>query len=252
MLDPKWLMVKYPAGAGGIIILHCFSTAQNVVDWHGKTDPIEFINKNFQLQSGMLPIELEKPYSLSWFTRQLPFTRGLNLSKEEVNIEAAKEKIVNEAMCNGLHIPFWYTRTVNPSWFDGLSFGISADDSSKNWLIKRRKMLFYKIENENIIDLRFHHSDPSRKKFYLNFDFKDDPISIYKDKILDELVKEDFYKDKCDQPHIGDININLSDLLDQKKHKLIFEHMEKLIDAPLDRHWCEPALKRWTKIWRDL
>ena len=243
-------MVKYPAGSGGMIILHCFSTAKNVVDWHVKIDPIDFVNKNFPLKNGILPIELDKPYNLSWFTKQLPFTRGLSLSKEEAYNEAVKEKIVRDAIKNNFYIPFRYTRIDNPTWFNGKSFSISPDNDTKTWLLKRRKMLFYKIENDLVIDLKFHSSNPN-KKYHSHTQYNDDPPVFYKGK-LDTIAEKDFYKNKCDQPHTGDCNIKISDVLDLKKHKKIFKEMEDLIQEPLDRNWCEPALKRWTKIWCNI
>lgn len=250
MLDPKWLMVKYPAGAGGMIILHCFSTAKNVVDWHGKIDPIEFVNKNFPLQNGILPIESNKPYKLSWFTKQLPFTRGLGLTKEEAYNQAIKEKIICDAIKNNFYIPFRYTRIDNPIWFNGKSFSISSDNDTKNWLLKRRKMLFYKIKNDLIIDLRFHQSNPN-KKYHSHMKYDDDPKIFFKGD-LDTIAQEDFYNNNCDQPHTGDHTIKISDMLDLKKHKEIFQDMENLVQEPLDRNWCVPALKRWTEIWCNL
>jgi len=251
MIDIRWLMVKYPAGAGGMIILHCLSTSKNVANWHDKTDPIVFVDKNFALQKGILPVESHRPYNLTWFTKQLPFERGLNLTKDKAYQEAIKEENICDCIKKNLHIPFRYTRIDNPLWFVGKIFSISIDETTKNWLLKRRKMLFFKIENDLIIDLRFHASNPNRK-FHSQLDYKDDPPISLEGKKLDDVVYEDFYKNYCDRPHIGDQNITVSDILNVDHHQLIFDKMENLLQSQLDRNWCVPALKRWAEIWRDL
>lgn len=243
----NWLKIKYPAGAGGKIVMYCLSTSDKVVDLVKDEDPVEFVEKYFPNKKGILPIEdLGYPYDITWFTRQYPFTRGHELDARQVSEIIGKDEILKTAQDNNFLVPFHWTRLDSPTWFKGKIFKIGVTRQSKNWLMNRRSQLFYKQSGNDVVDLRHHPSNPLQGK-YSNFKFTDKALAVYRGQSVKDVAEKHFIQDRCME--FTNFDISIEDLLRTDRHDLVIDKMETCLEHSIDRSWTKTALDTWSNIW---
>tara|TARA_B100001093_G_scaffold373621_1_gene358598 strand:- start:5134 stop:5889 length:756 start_codon:yes stop_codon:yes gene_type:complete len=239
--------VQFTPGAGGRFILVCCTTADNVGSWMPDPlpDPIEYTKSKFCVEQSILHMktETQTPYDLFWFTRQYPFSRGDNLTQDEVTTHLMKDQRAVTDLNNDKLLASIWNKTYLPNWFEGKLLSIVSDDDSHAWLMQRRKEVFYKFENGKAYLMRYMpegiHNGHMVKQF------SDQPQTIFDYTNEDDFVEWD-YHDKV-SPGTGK-NINLSDIL-YKDPDFIWDKIDNLLGSPINREWCTPALITWRQRW---
>lgn len=241
------LFIVYTPGAGGRILNVCASTSSNVANWivGDLPDPVEYTQQKFcnPNKNQHLRTEPHPPYQMSWFTRQKPFTRGDDLSIDQAceNLLAdttiQKEIHANKLIC----VP--YTKPYLPKWYTSKSIALVNDVASDEWLLQRRREVFYKIENNTVYKIRFlskfiHNSHLVNK-------YNDQPQTDFPIQDFEELLVEDLEQEKVKAEF--DININLSDFLTCDPNQLWDTVLP--LTGEVNRQWCTPALQTWRKFW---
>lgn len=242
----EWFFIKYPAGGGGKICMYCLSTSEKVIQLFDKPDPVDFVHKHFPNISNQLPIEKEGyPYNISWFVRQYPFTRGLDLSTDQVDSIVSQDPVLSDAD-NKIAL-IHYCRVENPQWFKGKTFTIAATSQSKDWLYKRRKQLFYTVENNKLIDRRYQPKNVLQEK-YKQQKFTDTIKYEFDIAETKNVLDSSFEKERCMDYDTDCITID--QLLDSSQHSQVMDIMEQKLDSAIDRVWTKLALKTWANIWK--
>ena len=192
-LTDRWIWCQYTPGAGGKMLCSMLQLSTKVHPWYNdfRENFEEFLESKIKVN----PIthmrdESYPPYNISWFTRQLPFTRGDNLSTQEVERLFKENNRVykyDHLLTMHWHKPYF------PEWFKGQSISIINDKDSLNFLKKRRDAIFYKWRDETVYLKRFLPVHIAHGNFANTF--KDHPQTekIFHSK--EEFYKEEFYKD---------------------------------------------------------
>ncbi len=241
------LWIQYTPGAGGRFTLVCCTTANNVGNWlpDPLPDPIEYTREKFCGQDGTLHMktETQPPYRLPWYTRQYPFTRGDDLSPQQVSDLFLQDPVAKLHLAEGKLLANPWNKTYFPNWFKGKLLSIVSDDKSHDWLMERRKQVFYKFENGKAYLLRYRpdviHNPHMIKKY------SDHPQTEYNYTDENKFVEWD-YHDKI-SPGSG-LNIMLSEILHSDPNS-IWDRIDNLLGEPINRDWCTPALKTWRNRW---
>ena len=241
------LWIQYTPGAGGRFTLVCCTTAENVGNWlpDPLPDPVEYTLKKFCGEDGTLHMktETQPPYNIPWYTRQYPFTRGDNLTPQEVTENYMQDPTAKQHLLQNKLLANPWNKTYLPDWFNGKLLTIVSDENSHKWLMERRKQVFYRFKNGKAYLLRYMPDvihNPDRLKM-----FKDHPQTEYDYTDQDKFVESD-YHDKM-EPGKG-LNITLTDVLNGDPN-MIWDQIDALLEMPIDRNWCTPALNTWRNRW---
>ena len=215
-ITQDWIWCQYTPGSGGKTLLTLMQLSEKIHSWYDELDINfeQFVEERIMIDAEVhMQKEAQPPYHLSWYTRQLPFTRGDDLSDKEVE-RIFKEN--NKQYDQTLVMP--WTKPYLPKWFKGKVIAIVNDPASMNFLKKRRDAIFYKWEGNTVFQKRFmpqHCANP-----HLATRFNDNPTY---EEVFES--KESFYdKEFYNHPEIKPLmqiqtdprvvhNINLSDLL---------------------------------------
>ena len=109
--------------------------------------------------------------------------------------------------------------------------------------MERNQQVFYRFKNCKGYLLRYMPDvihNPHRLKM-----FKDHPQTEYDYTDQDKFVESD-YHDKM-EPGKG-LNITLTDILNGDPN-MIWDQIDDLLEMPIDRNWCTPALNTWRNRW---
>lgn len=241
------LFVQYSPGAGGRMFLVCCTTSNKLANWlpDELPDPIEYTRKMFcnPVKQDHMKTETQPPYKLSWFTRQPPFTRGDNLTRDQAETLFLEDPIIQNEIVNKRLIPIYYVKKYYPTWFQGKVITLVNDEYTTEWLMQRRKDVFYKVENSKVYKLRYmsEHINNSQniKKF------SDQPQTEFAQEEFNNILKQDFDVE-CLDPGPG-ININLNDYFTWDTNKL-WDTVCPIV-GEVDRYWSNKAIKEWRKYW---
>ena len=229
-LTKNWTWVSYASGAAGKLICNLIQQSKKYDKWNkvSTADLDRFCKKTMPTKlERHLSKEINQPYKLHWYSRELPYTRGDNLTVKEVNnnIQTHNPQILNK------HIVLPWTKNLYPKWFAGKIVQIVNDKDSLNFLKHRRDELFYKwIDDKHVNflqrDPKYH---PKRIQKIME-SYKDTPPHIEYYQSKEHFHKHVFYnneeiiryskkiKDKRIVAHINFsdiINNNLSAILRQ-------------------------------------
>src|SRR5210317_2092828 len=142
------LWVQYTPGAGGRILLICCTTCKNVGNWIDEPlpDPIKFAKERFCVLNAKDHMNNEPitPYDIKWYTRNVIFDRGDNLSKEQANEYLMACPSAKQHFNQNLLIANVWQKPYIPEWAkDEKIITIVTDEDSMPWLLERRKQVFY-------------------------------------------------------------------------------------------------------------
>lgn len=239
--------VQYSPGAAGRIILICSTTASNVGDWmeNPYPDPIEFTQNNFCTKNANMHMKTEPqtPYNNKFFTRVHPFTRGDNLTPALVRTHIMQDPCAVKDLSYGKMLAGIWNKTYLPDWFDGKLLTIVSDTKSHNWLMQRRKDLFYVFKNGKAYNIRYmpeyiQYGNIAKK-------YNDGPQTEFD--YTNELDFVEWHYTEAVKPGLG-TNIDLSDILWGEKNYL-WDSIDSLLGASVNREWCNAALDTWRKRW---
>ena len=246
-LSKNWIWCQFTPGSGGKTLLTLMQLCEKIHSWYDELDTNfeKFVEERIMIDPEVhFKKEAHPPYYLSWYTRQLPFTRGDDLSEEEAE-KIFKEN--NKQYDQTLVMP--WTKPYLPKWFKGKVIAIVNDPASMDFLKKRRDALFYKWEGNTVFQKRFmpqHIRNPD-----LTTRFNDNPTC---EEVFE--TKESFYdKEFYNHPEIKPLtqiqtdprvvhNINLSDLL-TKPGSEIATTLNNIFNLDIDLEKADYLYKKW-------
>ena len=241
------LFIQYTPGATGRLITICCTTSAAVGNWLDDPlpDPVIFTTNHFcnpDSSKHMLG-EIVTPYQIGWYTRDQLFTRGDDLKAEQVRRHLLQDPLASEHLKQDLLIANCYNKTYVPNWCENL-ITIYNDSKSIDWLLNRRKSVFYEWHNDKVHLLRYMSDrspiNQSVQKLYNPIQYE----YTYTD--ADEFVLQEFQKENI-QKGPG-LNIALSDIL-YNSSDFICDQLSDYLPKPVDAHWCKLALETWKKRW---
>ena len=191
--------------------------------------------------------EPQPPYHILWYSRQLPFTRGDNLTIQQAEELFRKNNQVyeyNHFLTMHWHKPYF------PDWFTGQSISIINDKDSLNFLKNRRDAIFYIWKDNTVYFKRFL---PAQFKKKFGNTLKDHPITekIYNSK--DEFYKTEFYEDpevlplcKKNYDTRVKLNINLSEFWNRSGSDIATK-INEVFDLDINLKKADYLLDSWLK-----
>jgi len=239
-LTDRWIWCQFTPGAGGKMLCSIMQLSTKVHAWENS------IRDNFQgfIQSKIrvnplthMKDEPHWPYDLSWYSRQLPFSRGDDLSTQEV------ERLFNEnneTYDNHLLTMAW-NKPYFPKWFTGQVVSIVNDKDAITFLKKRRDAFFYQWDGDVVLLKRFIPAYIVNGQLVSKF--KDHPQTEKTFKNKEEFYKEEFYGnpevfslfEKNSDPVVK-LNINLSDFWNRSGSDIAKDINEALrLDIDLEK-----------------
>jgi hypothetical protein len=250
----EWFWVQYTPGAAGRIILSCATTANSVGDWFDKdVDPVEWCTKYFcQNADQHMKSEIKMPYKFDWYTRQLPFDRGDNLSNAEVLELVLQDPVANRHVSENKKLACQWNKPYLPQWFDGKALVVYCDKISEKWLLSRRKELFYEWKDSTVKLMRYRVEGIENKDMISKF--TDGPATELDIKDPEQFLKDDYEQEKINVPVTTNLYRNktyvpLSFILDPQCWDQIWVNVELLLEDNIDRNWCNKVMKVWHQRW---
>lgn len=191
------------------------------------------------------------PYDLSYFTRQLPMTRGDDLTKQESR-QKFYELNPDQTFDPDKYIMLQWHKPYLPNWFDGKVITLVNDSASIDWLKKRRDKCFYEWNGDEVTHKRFHPDYIPGKKLAEKYFDTTNVYETYANK--QEFYKKYFYEDVEVQGLIEPIpeyenrlKINVSDLL-FKDTKTLLKPVCDFIESNMDIDKASYIHDKWKKI----
>jgi len=238
--------MQYAPGAGGRFLIVCCTTSNKVASWlpADLPDPVEYTQEKFcnPNKNQHMRTETQPPYSLSWFTRQYPFTRGDDLTHTQAEKLFLEDAIIANEVSHGRLVPTYYGKHYFPKWFTGKLITLVNDDETNAWLLERRKQVFYEYKNNKVRKLRFIPSHVTNTDVLAKY--TDHPETEFDCTDIDKFVEQDYNENMSKQ---SGLNIMLKDYLTWHPDQ-IWDTVEPIVGS-IDRDWCTPALKTWRKFW---
>lgn len=242
------LWVQYTPGAAGRLITLCCTTSEGVGDWlpNPLPNPVEFITNTLcnPVSSEHMNTEIITPYYVGWYTRNQIFTRGDDLTVDQVRNHLLNDPLSRKHLLEGMLIANCYNKTYLPDWFSAeILITIYADSISKDWLLDRRSEIFYEWSDTEVKLLRYI----PEKSPIADYSKLYDPVPYtysYKDK--KEFLELDFAKENV-QPGPG-LNLPLSNVL-YGSVELLLKELNTVLPAPVNSDWCTQAIKTWRQRW---
>ena len=210
-----WFWVQYTGGAGGKLLCALLQLSEKVHVWDEsvKSNLSQFIDKRIRIdRHDHMKKEIHFPYDLHWYSRQLPFKRGDDLTNQQAQTLFDTYNNIS----HGLILNMLWVKPYLPNWFNGNCITIINDPRSLSFLRKRRDALFYEWEGNTVSFKRFipekcgntrvaqmFSDHPELKKTYV------DRKKFYQEHFYDHPEVIGLMEPKSD-PRIG-LTINLSD-----------------------------------------
>ena len=250
-LTKNWTWVSYASGAAGKLICNLIQQSKKYDKWNkvSTADLDRFCKKTMPTKlERHLSKEINQPYKLNWYSRELPYTRGDNLTVKEVNnnIQTHNPQILNK------HIVLPWTKNLYPKWFAGKIVQIVNDKDSLNFLKHRRDELFYKwIDDKHVNFLMRDPKYHDKKIVPLMMSFTDTPPIVQYYKSKKHFYDTEFYnhkeivfysKQSRDKRVIA--HINLSDII-QNRTSLIVDKLETCLHIKIVKSRAKIIFDNW-------
>jgi hypothetical protein len=250
-LIKQWIWCQYTPGAGGKMLCSMLQLSKKVHPWYSNIldNFEEFVESKIKIDPvSHMKDEPHWPYDLSWYTRQLPFTRGDDLSIQEAERLFQEKNRVYDDQFLTMH----WNKPYFPDWLTGQAISIINDKDGLNFLKNRRDAIFYKWKDNKVYFKRFLPSDIANGNFVKNF--KDHPTT---QKIF--YSKEDFYKEEFyEHPEVFPLfeksndarvklNINLSDFWNRSGSDIATE-INEAFDLDINLKKADYLIDTWLKI----
>ena len=223
----NWIWCQFTPGAGGKMLSTILQLSKNVHSWNETIDKdftkyVEdkiVISKNKHMKN-----EPHFPYKLNWFTRQLPFSRGDELTDEEVQKHFTEQNKIN---ADQILIMPWF-KPYLPKWFRGRVLRILNDKDSMDWLRKRRDDIFYRWDGNTVYHKRWMPEEIANNSLATKFSDNPEWEEVFESK--DVFYEKEFFNHPEVSPmcaHDPDtrikLEINLSDLLKKDSQAMVME-----------------------------
>ena len=243
-----WVWCWYTPGAAGKLLCALMQISQKVHEWDHriKTNLPQFIKDKIIVDpTDHLKYEINFPYDLFWYTRQLPFTRGDDLTTSQAQaLYDAKNKSYNKLLT------MIWCKPYLPKWFDGRCINIVNDNDSLNFLRKRRDAIFYKWEDDKVFFKRFIPETCGSNTEVANR-FKDHPTQSKRYKNKNDFYYDEFYNhaevkglQSCPPDNRVSLSINLSDVW-KISGDIIADRINESLSLDIDRKKAKLLVDAW-------
>jgi hypothetical protein len=239
-LTDRWIWCQYTPGAGGKMLCSMMQLSTKVHAWENdiKDNLHRFVDSKIRISpSTHMKDEPQWPYNLSWYTRQLPFSRGDDLTIKEVETLFNK----NNRSYSDYYLTMNWCKPYFPEWFMGRVVSIINDTDAIKFLKKRRDDIFYMWDGDVVILKRFVPTHIYNPKLVNKFTDQPETEKTFKDKTI--FYKKEFYEhpevfplfEKNNDPKVK-LNINLSDFWNRSGSDIAKEINEVLgLDIDLEK-----------------
>jgi hypothetical protein len=247
----RWIWCQYSQGAGGKMICAMLQLSTRVHPWYTniRENFEEFVESRIKINPlTHMDNEPHPPYHIKWYSRQLPFTRGDNLTIQQAEELFRKNNQVYE---HNYFLTMHWHKPYFPDWFTGRSISIINDKVSLNFLKNRRDALFYTWKDNTVYSKRFLPAHLVHTNF--TKPFKDHPPreKIFHSK--EKFYKEEFYEDpevfplfKKNNDTRVKLNINLSDFWNRSGSDIATK-INEAFDLDIDLKKADYLLDSWLK-----
>jgi hypothetical protein len=245
----KWIWCQYTPGAGGKMLCSMLQLSPNVHPWYNciRENLKQFVNLKININSTThMKKEPHAPYDISWYTRQLPFIRGDNLTTQE-----AENLFKERNLKYSLYLTMGWFKPYFPNWFSGRAITIINDKDSLNFLKNRRDAIFYKWKDTTVYFKRFIPRHIYNGNLIKNFKENPQIKKIFYNK--DDFYKQEFYENpevfsflKKNNDKRVKLNINLSSFWNRSGAHLAKKINEKF-DLNIDLKKADYLLDNWLK-----
>ena len=244
----QWIWCQYSPGAGGKMLCTMLQLSTKVHPWYDniRENFEEFVEYKIKINPEThMRNEPRAPYNIKWFSRQLPFTRGDNLTIQQAEEMFKKNNQVYEY--NYFLTMHWH-KPYFPEWFTGQAISIINDKDSLNFLKKRRDAIFYKWKDKTVYLKRFNPA-------YVDFPntFQDHPITEKLFDSKDQFYRAEFYEDPEVFPLFNKnndtrvkLNINLSDFWNKRGSDIAIK-INEAFDLDINLKKADYLLDSWLK-----
>jgi hypothetical protein len=247
-LTDRWIWCQYTPGAGGKMLCSMLQLSTKVHEWENnlRENWQRFVDSKIRISAlTHMKDEPHWPYNLSWYTRQLPFSRGDDLSIQEAD-RLFKEK--NQA-CEDYYLTMHWNKPYFPEWFTGQVVSIINDKDAITFLKKRRDAIFYQWDGDVVLLKRFIPAHISNGKLVSKFRDQPQTEKIFKDK--EEFYKEEFYEhpevfhffENNNDPKVK-LNINLSNFW-SRSGSAIAKEINEVFDLDIDLEKANYLVDQW-------
>ena len=241
MTDTNFLLIKFPPGAAGKMLISLLSQHPQIASWNNSTDSDEvWFKKHFDGQlANWVHNEPQCPWPISRYVSSL-YPRGDELTTLPINFPA------------NLYVPILWHKLYPPNFAKNFkSIVILVDKDSKKWFRRSRwkKHFNCKIENNLYKIYNMQHLPSAQIKNFNNthIEYTDNLISFIKERVFgyDQL---EIYSDKSNF-YNETVFINLSDLIFKDR---IIGCLERITeDLNLNSHNWDTVMPLW-QHWRNL
>ena len=145
-LTDRWIWCQYTPGAGGKMLCSMLQLSTKVHEWENnlRENWQKFVDSKIRISAlTHMKDEPHWPYNLSWYTRQLPFSRGDDLTMKEVENLFNK----NNRTYGDYYLTMHWNKPYFPKWFTGQVVSIINDRDAITFLKKRRDAISKAIKN---------------------------------------------------------------------------------------------------------
>tara|TARA_A100001011_G_scaffold231016_1_gene239091 strand:- start:1825 stop:2598 length:774 start_codon:yes stop_codon:yes gene_type:complete len=244
--------VTYASGAAGKMICNIIQQSDKYDNWYSNraTENLNAFCKA-TMPSNLkdhLRHEINQPYKLHWYSREMPYTRGDDLTVEQVNynIKTHNSNIQDKQIV----LPF--TKVVYPQWFGGKIIKIVNDKNSLNFLKARRDEIFYKWIDDHHVNFLMrdpNYHDPKLRKLMRSF--TDTPPNIVHYRSKEDFYNENFYKNKeilfystPSEDHRIVAHINLNNII-ENNYNLIINQLEESLKIRIKKSRAIIIFDNW-------
>lgn len=258
-LTKDWIWCSYTPGAGGKMICSILQLDSKTHPWYTELnkDLDKFINEKIKIPHYYhMKNEPHWPYNLSWYTRQLPFTRGDEFTTEEAEQLFSKHNnnLIKEDMKLLLYKNFimHWCKPYLPNWFKGQALQIVNDKESLEFLKKRRDVIFYEWKDNLVYQKRFITNHIFRPEQVHNYD-KNEVKTVERFDSIEKFYKQEFYSNPEVKGFFSPSNdsriklhLNLSDIW-SRGAGYITEKINYAFDFDIDEKKVKLIIDAWVK-----
>lgn len=253
-MTKQWMILRYPAGAGGKFIAALLFMFDNVEHWYKINDPrqqLKFYQDTLAQDLPWLDKELNQDWGLDFFGRS--YERNNNLSTHDFNqqVQQHGSEHFKQSWHQGkIIVDHWHKPWLPEFWSQENNITIVPDDFDLLHSLIKKKL--FKIDTQtqtvtSIMDAPMHGSDKNRLhalQFQNLYQFKYNDL----DKDLHEyLMTKPWYAPWTQQQPCGTWTINLSDLMSLDQIIKHLEPFEDLYKQKLDRS----LIKEFHQCWKE-
>jgi hypothetical protein len=250
----QWLVVKFPAGAGGKFLLNCLFLFDKVPHWHGTFDQqqtVEYFRHTIlDKEKSWLKKELNQKWNLNFFSRT--YLRDNNLTCQQFDQLVAQNaseyfrQCWDQCLMIGDH---WAKPQLPEFWQQALAVTIKIDDWELYKSLIYKKL--YRIEKDHIISLL---DCPSELATESNFSHAKHFDNQYKfDRIdIDEFFELEIKKQPWLSPWLAhDYSlekniIDLSELINKEKFLQKFTTFENIFKQQIPKKYLIEMHDIWS------